>query len=170
MCEMKVPSLQSRTTMEDNSSSLASSQNHNGQLSASSGVTLNNKHTTSGQNGRGNANQDMEAAEKEQQARFAAYSMPGILHFIQHEWARFELERSQWELDRAEFQVIRIVLMVIFQLLIAVLDNFSITIVHIIFNAPRPNFGFWSWRFYILPSRENTTTRVSLLLVCVCVV
>lgn len=30
--------------------------------------------------------------------------MPGILHFIQHEWARFELERSQWELDRAEFQ------------------------------------------------------------------
>ncbi|KAG7199672.1 hypothetical protein KM043_014262 [Ampulex compressa] len=32
------------------------------------------------------------------------YSMPGILHFIQHEWARFELERSQWELDRAEFQ------------------------------------------------------------------
>ncbi|KZC09556.1 Striatin-3 [Dufourea novaeangliae] len=30
--------------------------------------------------------------------------MPGILHFIQHEWARFELERSQWEVDRAEFQ------------------------------------------------------------------
>ena len=33
------------------------------------------------------------------------YSMPGILHFIQHEWARFELERSQWEMDRAELQV-----------------------------------------------------------------
>lgn len=33
------------------------------------------------------------------------YSIPGILHFIQHEWARFELERSQWEVDRAEFQV-----------------------------------------------------------------
>ncbi|XP_046737972.1 striatin [Diprion similis] len=32
------------------------------------------------------------------------YSIPGILHFIQHEWARFELERSQWEVDRAEFQ------------------------------------------------------------------
>ncbi|XP_076274324.1 connector of kinase to AP-1 [Rhynchophorus ferrugineus] len=30
------------------------------------------------------------------------YSIPGILHFIQHEWARFELERSQWEVDRAE--------------------------------------------------------------------
>ncbi|XP_028147840.1 striatin-3 isoform X1 [Diabrotica virgifera virgifera] len=34
----------------------------------------------------------------------AHYSIPGILHFIQHEWARFELERSQWEVDRAELQ------------------------------------------------------------------
>jgi len=32
------------------------------------------------------------------------YSIPGILHFIQHEWARFEMERSQWEVDRAELQ------------------------------------------------------------------
>lgn len=30
------------------------------------------------------------------------YSIPGILHFIQHEWARFEMERSQWEVERAE--------------------------------------------------------------------
>lgn len=36
----------------------------------------------------------------------AQYSIPGILHFIQHEWARFELERSQWEVDKAELQVI----------------------------------------------------------------
>lgn len=33
------------------------------------------------------------------------YSMPGILHFIQHEWARFEMEKSQWEVDRVELQV-----------------------------------------------------------------
>ncbi|GFW68326.1 striatin-3 [Trichonephila clavipes] len=32
------------------------------------------------------------------------YSIPGILHFIQHEWARFELERAQWEVERAELQ------------------------------------------------------------------
>lgn len=32
------------------------------------------------------------------------YSIPGILHFIQHEWAKFEMERSQWELERAELQ------------------------------------------------------------------
>ncbi|ENN78799.1 hypothetical protein YQE_04736, partial [Dendroctonus ponderosae] len=34
------------------------------------------------------------------------YSIPGVLHFIQHEWAKFELERSQWEVDRAELQEI----------------------------------------------------------------
>lgn len=33
------------------------------------------------------------------------YTIPGILHFLQHEWARFELERSQWDVDRAELQV-----------------------------------------------------------------
>lgn len=35
----------------------------------------------------------------------AQYTIPGVLHFIQHEWARFELERSQWDVDRAELQV-----------------------------------------------------------------
>ncbi|XP_070620736.1 striatin-4 [Erythrolamprus reginae] len=31
-------------------------------------------------------------------------SLPGILHFIQHEWARFEAEKSRWEAERAELQ------------------------------------------------------------------
>lgn len=35
----------------------------------------------------------------------AQYSLPGILHFLQHEWARFEVERAQWEVERAELQV-----------------------------------------------------------------
>lgn len=35
----------------------------------------------------------------------AKYTMPGVLHFIQHEWSNFELERSHWEIDRAELQV-----------------------------------------------------------------
>jgi len=33
------------------------------------------------------------------------YTVPGILHFLQHEWTRFEIERQQWETERAEFQV-----------------------------------------------------------------
>lgn len=43
--------------------------------------------------------------QNEESSTKAQYSIPGILHFIQHEWARFELERSQWEVDRAELQV-----------------------------------------------------------------
>ncbi len=38
----------------------------------------------------------------------AQYSIPGILHFLQHEWARFEVERAQWEMERAELQVTRL--------------------------------------------------------------
>lgn len=41
------------------------------------------------------------------------YSMPGILHFLQTEWARFEMERSQWEVERAELQVSHIPLLYI---------------------------------------------------------
>lgn len=79
--------------MEDNSSS--TSQNHNGQVSSGANVSLtNNKHQGSDNGSNGDA-----------KVQRPQYSMPGILHFIQHEWARFELERSQWELDRAEFQV-----------------------------------------------------------------
>ena len=33
-----------------------------------------------------------------------AYSIPGILHYIQHEWAKFELERSKWDVERAELE------------------------------------------------------------------
>lgn len=32
------------------------------------------------------------------------YTIPGILHFLQHEWSRFEMERSQWEVEKAELQ------------------------------------------------------------------
>ncbi|KAF6210878.1 hypothetical protein GE061_013989 [Apolygus lucorum] len=42
--------------------------------------------------------------QSEEQGQRLHYSIPGILHFIQHEWARFEMERSQWEVDRAELQ------------------------------------------------------------------
>lgn len=89
---MKVPSQFCGSTMEENSSS--ASQNHNGQLSGTAHVSFtNNKHQGS-DNG-----SNVDAKDQRPQ-----YTMPGILHFIQHEWTRFELERSQWELDRAEFQ------------------------------------------------------------------
>ncbi|CAF4835961.1 striatin-4 isoform X1 [Pieris napi] len=73
---MKIP-----TAMDDNSVS-----HHNGgQVGSEIGVSVNNK-------------------QNEESSQSVQYSIPGILHFIQHEWARFELERSQWEVDRAEFE------------------------------------------------------------------
>ncbi|KAF4803374.1 Striatin-4 [Turdus rufiventris] len=44
------------------------------------------------------------AAAAEPPAR-TGLSLPGILHFIQHEWARFEAEKGRWEAERAELQV-----------------------------------------------------------------
>ncbi|XP_057316600.1 striatin-3-like isoform X2 [Hydractinia symbiolongicarpus] len=32
------------------------------------------------------------------------YTIPGILHYVQHEWARFDMERAHWEVERAELQ------------------------------------------------------------------
>lgn len=33
------------------------------------------------------------------------YTIPGILHFIKHEWSRFEKERNSWEVQKTELQV-----------------------------------------------------------------
>ena len=43
--------------------------------------------------------------QTDEQGTRQQYSMPGILHFLQTEWARFEMERAQWEVERAELQV-----------------------------------------------------------------
>ncbi|XP_039597165.1 LOW QUALITY PROTEIN: striatin-3 [Polypterus senegalus] len=40
----------------------------------------------------------------EEMPRPQQYTIPGILHYIQHEWARFEMERAHWEVERAELQ------------------------------------------------------------------
>ena len=36
----------------------------------------------------------------------STYSVPGVLHFIKHEFGRFERERANWEVERAELQVL----------------------------------------------------------------
>ncbi|RKP04661.1 Striatin family-domain-containing protein, partial [Thamnocephalis sphaerospora] len=33
-----------------------------------------------------------------------AYSLPGVLHFLQQEWRRFERDRNEWEIERAELK------------------------------------------------------------------
>ncbi|XP_068582644.1 striatin [Cebidichthys violaceus] len=72
---------------------------------AGPGVFFNNNNNNSGLPGGGNIKApqttgDVEGAE----AARAQYNIPGILHFLQHEWARYEVDRSHWEVERAELQ------------------------------------------------------------------
>ena len=47
----------------------------------------------------------------EQKDLHTQYNIHSVLHFIQSEWTRLELQRSQWEMERAELQVRLLLLM-----------------------------------------------------------
>uniref|UniRef100_A0A8C6KF07 Striatin, calmodulin binding protein n=1 Tax=Nothobranchius furzeri TaxID=105023 RepID=A0A8C6KF07_NOTFU len=68
---------------------------------AGPGVFFNSNNNNSGSPGSVRTPQPGEGGGE---AARAPYSIPGILHFLQHEWARFEVERAQWEVERAELQ------------------------------------------------------------------
>lgn len=80
-----------RREMDDNSAQLHQNGGGVGQLgsSSSSNTGLNKQGDEKQSNG----------------SKGPQYTMPGILHYIQHEFSRFEIERSQWDVDRAELQV-----------------------------------------------------------------
>lgn len=40
--------------------------------------------------------------QQQQQNQQPPYTIPGILHYLQYEWHRFEVERQEWEVERAE--------------------------------------------------------------------
>ncbi|KAK6108318.1 WD domain G-beta repeat family protein [Brugia pahangi] len=40
----------------------------------------------------------------DEQPRKVPYTMHGVLHYLQHEWSRYEMDRAQWEMERAELQ------------------------------------------------------------------
>ncbi|XP_048393413.1 striatin-3 isoform X5 [Stegostoma tigrinum] len=58
---------------------------------------------SNGSNNNGVRQQQQQGQLEELQQR-PQYTIPGILHYIQHEWARFEMERAHWEVERAELQ------------------------------------------------------------------
>lgn len=88
--------------MDDNSAQLS---HQNGQFGG--GVTPQlgggggNNAGSGFNNKQGDSNNQGNAAISHEQI----YSIPGVLHFIQSEFSRFEIERSQWDVDRAELQV-----------------------------------------------------------------
>ncbi|GAB0091426.1 Striatin domain-containing protein [Sergentomyia squamirostris] len=97
---MKITSRTEDSRMDENSSSLG---HQNGGGGGMSGVVV------SSQMGGNNSTAMNNKGQQDDQTNQSSgpphhYSIPGILHFIQHEWARFEHERSQWDVDRAELQ------------------------------------------------------------------
>jgi striatin 1/3/4 len=40
-----------------------------------------------------------------QQTQSQEYTLPGVLHFLQSEWRRYERDRNEWEIERAEMKV-----------------------------------------------------------------
>lgn len=34
------------------------------------------------------------------------YNLPGVLHYLQAEWRKFEREKNEWAIERAELQVL----------------------------------------------------------------
>lgn len=78
-----------RREMDENSAQLHQNGGGVGGGSSSSNIGLNKQGDEKQSNG----------------SKGPQYTMPGILHYIQHEFSRFEIERSQWDVDRAELQV-----------------------------------------------------------------
>ncbi|CAG8515987.1 13786_t:CDS:2 [Racocetra fulgida] len=39
-----------------------------------------------------------------QQSQIPEYTLPGVLHFLQSEWRRYERDRNEWEIERAEMK------------------------------------------------------------------
>ncbi|XP_063740903.1 striatin isoform X1 [Eleginops maclovinus] len=66
------------------------------------GPFFNNNNNNSGFPGNIKAPQTVDVGGGE--AARAQYNIPGILHFLQHEWARFEVDRAHWDVERAELQ------------------------------------------------------------------
>lgn len=60
--------------------------------------TLNNGNNCNNSSGGSNGN-----ATQQNERQAISYTMPGILHYLQHEWNRYELDRQQWEVEKAEF-------------------------------------------------------------------
>uniref|UniRef100_A0A1L8DXR1 Putative cell-cycle nuclear protein n=1 Tax=Nyssomyia neivai TaxID=330878 RepID=A0A1L8DXR1_9DIPT len=88
------------TRMDENSSSLG---HQNGQ-GGMSGVVVSSQMGGNNSTAINNKGQQDDNQTNQTSGPPHHYSIPGILHFIQHEWARFEHERSQWDVDRAELQ------------------------------------------------------------------
>lgn len=81
-----------------------------GQISSNNQNTQNNLQNNSDVNNSQNSNQcntnvntsNSNGNGSQNERPGVVYTMPGILHYLQHEWNRYEFDRQQWEVEKAE--------------------------------------------------------------------
>lgn len=74
------------------------SNNQNGDINNSNSSNSNNNPNVNNGNISNTNNNNNISTERP----IVSYTMPGILHYLQHEWNRYELDRQQWEVEKAE--------------------------------------------------------------------
>jgi len=72
-----------------------------GQISSNNQNNLQNGDVNNTQNNSSN-NSNNTSNNNQNERSAVSYTMPGILHYLQHEWNRYELDRQQWEVEKAE--------------------------------------------------------------------
>ncbi|XP_067847505.1 striatin-3 isoform X3 [Heptranchias perlo] len=92
--------------MDEHPVGMSSHTNSGGPLlgPGSNGGGNNNNGGGGGGGGGGVRQQLLQQQGQQEELQRPQYTIPGILHYIQHEWARFEMERAHWEVERAELQ------------------------------------------------------------------
>lgn len=73
-----------------------------GQIGSNSNHNLQNGDVNNSQNTNCNNNNSNNNGIGQNERLAVSYTMPGILHYLQHEWNRYELDRQQWEVEKAE--------------------------------------------------------------------
>jgi hypothetical protein len=87
-----------------NQININSSSNNNNENSLTMNGSNQSGNNNSNENGNNNNNNNNNSSNGQDKVGHS-YTMPGILHYIQHEWNRFEFERQQWELEKSELMV-----------------------------------------------------------------
>ncbi|XP_074605413.1 connector of kinase to AP-1 [Brevipalpus obovatus] len=92
---------QTSATYNSSSNGCSSVEGNNG-INPQVGTANSNNINNSGNGGAQNANNNTSPAHLQHITPPVKYTLPGVLHYIQCEWQRFENDRHQWEIERYE--------------------------------------------------------------------
>lgn len=77
----------------------------NGLIAGPISTTSNNDSNSSSSSNNSSSQQQQQQQSNINLNKEAKYTMPGVLHYLQHEWSKYEYDKQQWELEKAELLV-----------------------------------------------------------------